>query len=168
MKKGILFLLLTFSISAQAQFFGSSNKSLLMVGASFAKDNTGLYFSYEEQLGTYISLGLNPVLLLGKQEYTTIVDDMEITESPDFIDKFDLKAKMSIHFSEVLQIEKFDFYPGLNIGLHNLGFHAGAQLYLAEGFAGFGEVNFPIAKYKESSITSFNKTYFSAGLTIDL
>ncbi len=169
MKKLILGLFLSIGLMAQAQFFGSSNKSLLMVGATFADDNTGLYFSYEEQLGDYISLGINPILLLGNQEYTFVDgNSAEYKEELKFGDKFDLKAKMSIHFSEVLKIEKFDFYPGLNVGIHNLGFHAGAQLYLASGFAAFTEINLPIAKYKDSSLTSFNNTYVTAGLGIDL
>ncbi len=169
MRTFILGLFLGIGMLCQAQFFGNAGKSMVMVGATFAKENTGLYFGYEEQIGDYISIGLNPIILLGNQSYSYIDENEEVKEKDlKFGKKFDLKAKMSIHFSEVLKIDKFDFYPGLNIGFHNLGLHAGAQMYLATGFAAFGEANFAIAKYDDDSPTSFNKAYYSFGLAIDL
>ncbi len=165
MKKLIFTAALLFGIFMQAQVFDDASRRGMQLGMTIAKDNAGIYSSYEEQLGKYLSLGLNSILLLKKQEY---LNEKNEEEKLDFIDKFDVKAKLSVHFSEVLNIDKFDFYPGLNVGIHNLGFHLGAQFYIAEGFAAFGKFNAAIAKYKESSLTSFNTSYGSLGVSIDL
>jgi len=48
---------------------------------------------------------------------------------------------------------RFDLYPGPDVGLKNFGFHTGARLFFSGGFGVYTEFGFPIASYKTEDLT---------------
>ena len=81
----------------------------------------------------------------------------DLEEKPDFVDRFDLKARFSANIGNVIGLPKnMDIYPGLNLGLRNFGGHTGFRYFFTEGFGVFCETGFPIAKY-DQNIYGFDK-----------
>jgi hypothetical protein len=98
-------------------------------------------------------------------------DQIELTK-PKFEDKIDLKVRFNANIGNVIKLDKnFDLYPGLSLGLKNLGGHVGARYFFTDGFGLFTEIGFPIAKYN-TEVVGYklynNQFVFSAGASFNL
>lgn len=146
MKTLLLFSILTLaslSVSAQQSFFGKGDQKF-QIGASFQQNGTGITSSFDQGIGENISIGIQSTYVLG-------VDN---TIDADFGDRFDVKGRFNANLGNVLNIdERFDFYPGLNLGLKNFGGHLGARYFFSDGFGLFTEAIIPIAKYNNDTLT---------------
>ena len=139
MKNFLYLIFLTCGISyVNSQAYAGSGDQKLQVGANIQEDGTGLNVSYDYGVGQNISLGVSSTYLLG------VNSDLD----PDFLDRFDVRARFNANIGNVLMIdENFDIYPGLSFGLKNFGGHLGARYFFSQGFGVFTEFNVPLAKY---------------------
>jgi hypothetical protein len=164
MKK--LFLIALFSITSfvNAQVFKGKGDVKAQIGFGFQNGATSLVVTNDYGIGENISVGFVGGYLLG-------ADEIEGSKLK-FEDKLDLKARFNANIGNVINIDKnFDLYPGLSLGLKNLGGHVGARYFFTNGFGLFSEVGFPIAKYnKDVSGYKFynNQFIFCAGLSFNL
>jgi len=163
MNKLIVVAFLTCVTGINAQSFIGKFDSKFQVGANIQKNGTGLNLSYDYGLGQNISIGVSSTYLLS-------IDDLI---DADFGDRFDLKARFNANLGSVLNVdEKFDFYPGLSLGLKNFGGHLGLRYFFSDGFGLYSEFGFPIAKYKTSELTIneklHNQSYFNIGASFNL
>ncbi len=163
MKKLVIvaFLICFYNINAQS-FIGKFD-SKFQVGANIQKNGTGLNLSYDYGLGQNISVGISSTYLLG-------INDLL---DADFGDRFDLRARFNANLGSVLNVdERFDFYPGLSLGLKNFGAHLGLRYFFSDGFGLYSEFGFPIAKYKTTDLTIIeklhNQSYFNIGASFNL
>lgn len=148
MKKILLFAILFTSV-ANAQVFSGKGDLKLQIGANLQDHGTGITASLDYRLGSNMSIGLSSVYLLGVEEV--------LGDKPNVDERFDLRARFNANIADVFGIEdKFDIYPGLNVGLHNFGGHVGARFFFTDGFGIFSEVQFPIAQY-DSRVEGFEK-----------
>lgn len=139
--KKILLLAILFTSITNAQVFTGKGDLKLHVGANLQDKGTGVTGSLDYGLGTNMSIGFSSIYLLG-------VDDI-LGDKPNVDERFDLRARFNANIADVFGIEeKFDVYPGLNVGLKNFGAHMGARYYFTDGFGIYSEVQFPIAQYK--------------------
>ncbi len=163
MKKLVL-VALFISAFASAQVFTGKGDKKFQVGANFQDHGTGIVASYDQGLGTNFSVGLVTGYLLGVDE---IAD-----KKPDFGDRVDLKARFNANIADVFGVEeKMDIYPGLDLGLKNLGVHLGARYFFTEGFGIFTEFQTPIAKYDNDAdgFKKYNNQFnFSIGACFSL
>lgn len=135
----ILFLIAVSFANAQAYTGKGDNK--LSIGFNLQDGGRGLQLAYDFGIGKNMSFGLVPSYLIGVDKNPEI--------EPEFIDKFDFKARFNANLCDVIGIDKLDVYPGLNIGIRNFGGHVGARYFFTEGFGLFAEGVFPIAKYEK-------------------
>lgn len=150
------------NLIAYSQSYIGKGDEKLQIGATIVDGGTGLLATYDRGLGENISVGVSSSYLLSADKYNNI--------KPDAIDRFDLKARVNVHLTDVLNIsENFDFYPGLSIGLKNLGLHAGARYFFTKGFGIFSEADFPIAKFNDQAdFQYFNGFKFNLGVSLNL
>lgn len=139
----ILFLLAG-TISALAQGYSGKGDQKFQVGANFQDNGTGITASYDYGLGENISIGATSSYTLG------IGSGLDNGAR----ERFDAKARFSAHLGPVMGVsDRFDLYPGLDLGLKNFGFHTGARYFFSEGFGVFTELGFPIARYDTGDLT---------------
>jgi hypothetical protein len=145
MKKIItLAFLVTFGIVQAQQAFRGKGDAKFNVGANIQDGGTGIQISSDFGLGENLSYGFVGSYLLGVTEV--------LGEKPEFKDRIDAKFRINANLGSVLKVdEKFDLYPGLNLGLKNFGAHLGARYFFTEGFGVYTEAGFPIAKYNQNS-----------------
>jgi hypothetical protein len=165
MKRTITLLLLSFVGIINGQAFKGNGDIKGQVGLNVQDGGTGLFLSTDFGVGTNISLGLTANYLLSVYENT-------LGEIPDFGNRVDIKARFNANIGDVLKMDpKMDFYPGLDIGLHNLGGHVGFRYFFTDGFGIFGEAGTPIAKYDKTT-TGFdrlnNQFVFNIGASFNL
>uniref|UniRef100_UPI00404B464F DUF6646 family protein n=1 Tax=Flavobacterium sp. TaxID=239 RepID=UPI00404B464F len=140
MKKVILIAVL-FTSFVNAQVFTGKGDLKLHLGANIQDRGTGVTGSLDYGIGTNMSVGFSSIYLLG-------VDDIA-GDKPNVDERFDLRARFNANIADVFGIEdKFDVYPGLNVGLKNFGAHLGARYFFTDGFGVYSEIQFPIAQYK--------------------
>ena len=163
MKKIITIVLLAFVTSANAQVFKGKGDKKFQVGASFQENGTGIVATADFGAGQNISYGFSTSYLLNT---TTVLG------TPKFEDKFDLKARFNANIGNVLDIsDKFDFYPGLDLGLRNFGAHVGARYFFTEGFGIYTEAGIPLAKFNPNAVgyERFNNQFvFQFGASFNL
>lgn len=162
MKKTIL-LVMIFSINAMfSQAFKGKEDFKLQIGAALVNKGTGLNFSVDKGLGDNFSAGISTSYLLGVTEIQGI--------SADALDKFDLKGRFNIHLSDIIKLgDNFDVYPGINLGIKNLGLHTGARYFFNDGLGLYTEFDFPISKF-EKNITYqyYNSFKVHIGVSLNL
>jgi hypothetical protein len=164
MKKQIstLILLLAVGFSFGQAFTGKGDVKF-QVGATMQENATGIGASVDFGLGENISYGFATSYLLN----TTTVDG-----TPKFKDRFDAKARFNANIGNVLNIsDKFDFYPGLDLGLRNFGAHVGARYFFTNGFGIYSEAGIPLAKFNPNAVgyERFNNQFvFQIGASFNL
>lgn len=127
-----------------AQGYSGRGDQKFQVGANLQNNGTGISASYDYGLGQNISVGAVSSYLLG---IGSNVDN-------GARERFDLKARFSAHLGPVIGVsDRFDLYPGLDLGLKNFGFHTGARYFFSDGFGVYTELGFPIAKYDTGELT---------------
>ncbi len=156
-------------LSYSQSYIGKGDEKM-QIGISFVDGGTGLLASYDRGLGENISVGISSTYLLSANSYSYTDSSVNYTVDPDAIDRFDLKARVNVHLTDVLNIsDNFDFYPGLNIGLKNLGLHTGARYFFTKGFGLFSEIDFPIAKFDDKAdFQYFNGFKLNLGVSLNL
>ena len=141
--KKFLLLAVLFTGIANAQVFTGKNDLKLHVGANIQDHGTGVTGSLDYGIGTNMSVGFSSIYLLGVEEI--------LGDKPNLDERFDLRVRFNANIADVFGIEdKFDVYPGLNVGLKNFGAHVGARYYFTRGFGVYSEVQFPIAQYDQN------------------
>ncbi len=122
MKKLITVLLVLSASFANAQAFKGKGDVKLQVGATMQEYATGIVTTADFGLGENISVGASIGYLLN----TT-----DAVGTPKFDDRFDAKLRFNANIGNVLKIsEKFDVYPGLDLGLRNFGAHLRSKIFL--------------------------------------
>jgi len=170
MKNIILFLCLLSSMLLFSQAYIGKGDSKFQIGANIQADGTGLVASFDRGVGENISLGLQSIYLLGVTEFSN--NTFDTIEDAKLLDRLDIRARFNAHLGNVINInENFDLYPGLNVGIKNLGTHLGARYFFSSGLGTFLEFNLPIAKFQdEDSVELKDKPRFDLNnqLTISL
>lgn len=137
MKQFLTFLAFSTLAVSYGQTFSGKGDQKFQIGANLQNHATGIVTTYDRGLGENISFGVSATYLMD-------VDG----GSSDFQDEFDLRARFNANIANVIGIEeKFDIYPGLNLGLRNFGGHLGARYFFTKGFGLFSEISFPISSY---------------------
>lgn len=139
MKKITLIAILLTTAFANAQAFKGKKDTKFQVGMSMQEYATGIVATTDYGLGENISVGASVSYLLNTTDRGG---------TPKFDDRFDAKLRFNANIGNVLDIsDKFDFYPGLDLGLRNFGAHVGARYFFTQGFGIYSEAGFPLAKY---------------------
>lgn len=163
MKKLITVLLVLSASFVNAQAFKGKGDVKLQVGATMQEYATGIIATTDFGLGENISVGASIGYLLN----TT-----DAVGTPKFDDRFDAKLRFNANIGNVLNIsEKFDVYPGLDLGLRNFGAHLGARYFFTDGFGVYTEAGVPLAKYNTNAIgyERFNNQFvFQIGASFNL
>ena len=163
MKRTLIVLLILSVSQLNAQAFKGKGDVKLQVGAAFQEYATGIVTTADFGLGENISIG-------GSVSY--LLNTTEAIGTPKFDDRFDAKIRFNANIGNVVNIsEKFDLYPGLNLGLRNFGAHIGARYFFTSGFGVYSEAGFPLAKYKPDAVgyeRLNNQFVFQIGATFNL
>ncbi|KFF07523.1 DUF6646 family protein [Flavobacterium reichenbachii] len=175
MKKVItlLFLVSFGFINAQKAFTGKGDIKV-NVGANLQDGGTGIQGSVDFGLGENFSVGFVSSYLIGVDNYSGFYNGGSyayLDERPDFVDRFDAKARINANLSSVIGVEQLDVYPGLSIGTHNFGGHVGGRYFFTDGFGVFTEIGVPIAKFGSSNNLFHdlnNQVTFSLGASFNL
>ena len=148
MKKWMALMVLCSVSFAHAQAFKGKGDKKAQVGVSVQNGGTGIHVSADFGLGENISLGLAATYLLASDNYSAYNETIYVTQEPNFIDRFDLKARFNANLGNVFKLNpKMDIYPGLDLGLRNFGAHVGFRYFFTDGFGVYAEAGVPIAKY---------------------
>lgn len=163
MKKLITVLLVLSASFVNAQAFKGKGDVKLQVGATMQEYATGIVTTADFGLGENISLG-------GSIGY--LLNTTDAVGTPKFDDRFDAKLRFNANIGNVLNIsEKFDLYPGLDLGLRNFGAHLGARYFFTDGFGVYTEAGVPLAKYNTNAVgyERFNNQFvFQIGASFNL
>ncbi len=144
MKKIITFLLVISAGFINAQAYKGQGDLKVQVGSNLQNGGAGLSSSIDYGVGENISFGAQASYILNTSTYT--IDNEEV--SPKFLDRIDAKVRFNANLGNVLKLDnKMDIYPGLNIGLRNLGVHLGFRYFFTDGFGVYAEGGLPIAKF---------------------
>lgn len=171
----MLFLAAAVFANAQKAYNGKGDKKF-QVAASIQSGGTGINASADFGLGENISLGFTTTYLLTADDQVEIKRDgfgfpYSTIEEPDFIDKFDARARFNAHLGSVIGLpESMDVYPGLSLGLRNFGTHLGFRYFFTEGFGVFSEAGLPITKYGGSAygVEQYNNQFvFNIGASFN-
>lgn len=165
MKTIVFFALLSltcFGLTAQEAFLGQGDQKF-QIGANFQQNGTGITSSFDHGIGENISIGIQGIYVLGVNEAI----------NADFTDRFDIRGRFNANLGNVLNVdERFDFYPGLHLGLNNFGGHLGSRFFFSDGFGLFMEASIPIAKYNNDALTPAqelnNQFIFAIGASFNL
>lgn len=150
MKKIYSILLVLTVCLIHAQAYKGKGDCKFQIGANLQDGGSGILLSSDFGYGENMSFGLVASYLLS-------VDANVLVGKPEFIDRFDFKARFNANLGNVLKLDpKMDVYPGLDIGLRNFGAHLGFRYFFTNGFGLFSEAGIPIAKYDPTSV-SFDK-----------
>lgn len=163
MKKIIVLVFILGSTFANAQAFKGKGDKKFQVGATFQENGIGIGTTADFGIGENISYGFAVSYLLN----TT-----QAIGTPKFDDRFDAKARFNANIGNVLNIsDKFDLYPGLDLGLRNFGTHLGARYFFTSGFGIYAEAGIPLAKFNPNAIgyERFNNQFvFQFGASFNL
>lgn len=134
-----------------AQIYSGVGDVKFQVGANFQSEGTGINATFDYGIGENISIGLSGIYLLGVTQFGDETESFPLEarlENPEFLDRLDLRARFNANLGNVLNVdEKFDLYPGLNLGLKNFGAHLGARYFFTDGFGVYTEIQLPLASY---------------------
>ena len=163
MKKLITLAAIAFVSLANAQAFKGKGDMKFQVGATLQEHAAGIATTYDYGLGENISIG-------GQISY--LLNTTDAVGTPKFDDRFDAKFRFNANIGNVLKIsEKFDLYPGLDLGLRNFGAHLGARYFFTDGFGIYSEAGIPLAKYNTNAegYERFNNQFvFQIGASFNL
>lgn len=161
MKKLILLVVILSAGFANAQAFKGKGDVKAQLGANLQKGANGLFVSADYGVGENMSIGISSTYILGVSDGN--IGDVE------FKDKFDAKLRFNANIGNVLNIsDKLDVYPGLDLGVKNLGLHLGGRYFFTNGFGIFVEFGTPIAKYDRNASDANNQFMTNFGLSFNL
>ena len=164
MRKTICIALLAITGLANAQAYNGAGDLKFNLGANIQNSGTGMIASADFGFGENISFGL-----LGSYLLSTVKNG---DEKAKFIDRADIKARFNANLGAVIGLDsKMDVYPGLDLGLRNLGTHLGFRYFFSDGFGVFSEAGLPIAKYKTNPVgfeNYNNQFYINIGASFNL
>lgn len=123
---------------ANAQAYSGKGDQKLQIGANFQDLASGINLSYDYGLAENISVGISSSYALNINEFV----------NADFIDRFDLKARVNANLGNVINIsDKFDVYPGLSLSTKNFGGHLGFRYFFTDGLGVYSEFNTTLSRY---------------------
>jgi hypothetical protein len=148
-----------------AQGYKGKGDTKFDVGMNIQNGGSGIHISTDFGSGENMSFGFVASYLLS-------VNKDDIGNKPEFMDRFDAKARFNANIGNVLNLDpKMDIYPGLDLGLRNFGAHLGFRYFFTDGFGVYSETGIPLAKY-DSNITGFdhlnNQFVFNIGASFNL
>jgi hypothetical protein len=148
-----------------AQGYKGKGDTKFDVGMNIQNGGSGIHISTDFGSGENMSFGFVASYLLS-------VNKNDIGNKPEFMDRFDAKARFNANIGNVLKLDpKMDIYPGLDLGLRNFGAHLGFRYFFTDGFGVYSEAGIPLAKY-DSNITGFdhlnNQFVFNIGASFNL
>lgn len=165
--KKILFtiLLLASACFVNAQAFKGKGDTKFQVGANIQDGGTGITSTVDFGIGENMSFGFQATYMLSANNF--------LDEKPNFGDRADVRARFNANLGNVINVdEKFDVYPGLDLGLRNFGAHLGARYFFTDGFGVYTEFALPIAKYDSTLDHPFdyynNQFNASIGMSFNL
>lgn len=161
-------MMISLQVFSQEAYKGKGDQKV-GIGLSIATQGGGLGLNgtYDRGLGENISIGVSSTYILGVKEDNWYGKGIE---KPDAIDRFDVKGRLNVHLGNVINVDKkFDVYPGLNIGIHNLGLHTGVRYFFSKGFGLFSEFDVPVAKFDDAkSHLYYNGFKINLGVSLNL
>jgi hypothetical protein len=165
MKKTFKLLLFSSFCFVNAQGYKGKGDTKFDVGMNIQNGGSGIHISTDFGSGENMSFGFVTSYLLS-------VNKDDIGNKPEFMDRFDAKARFNANIGNVLKLDpKMDIYPGLDLGLRNFGAHLGFRYFFTDGFGVYSETGIPLAKY-DSNITGFdhlnNQFVFNIGASFNL
>jgi hypothetical protein len=148
-----------------AQGYKGKGDTKFDVGMNIQNGGSGIHISTDFGSGENMSFGFVASYLLS-------VNKDDTGNKPEFMDRFDAKARFNANVGNVLKLDpKMDIYPGLDLGLRNFGAHLGFRYFFTEGFGVYSEAGIPLAKY-DTNITGFdhlnNQFVFNIGASFNL
>jgi hypothetical protein len=124
-------------------------------------------------IGLFLDFGSGENMSFGfVTSYLLSVNKDDIGNKPEFMDRFDAKARFNANLGNVLKLDpKMDIYPGLDLGLRNFGAHLGFRYFFTDGFGVYSEAGIPLAKY-DTTPSGFdhlnNQFVFNIGASFNL
>jgi hypothetical protein len=148
-----------------AQGYKGKGDTKFDVGMNIQNGGSGIHISTDFGSGENMSFGFVASYLLS-------VNKDDIGNKPEFMDRFDAKARFNANIGNVLKLDpKMDIYPGLDLGLRNFGAHLGFRYFFTDGFGVYSEAGIPLAKY-DTTPSGFdylnNQFVFNIGASFDL
>ena len=141
MKKTFTLLLFSSFCFMNAQGYKGKGDTKFDVGMNIQNGGSGIHISTDFGSGENMSFGFVASYLLS-------VNKDDIGNKPEFMDRFDAKARFNANIGNVLKLDpKMDIYPGLDLGLRNFGAHLGFRYFFTDGFGVYSEAGIPLAKY---------------------
>ena len=146
MKKIFTLLSILTLLFVNAQAYKGKGDYKFQIGANLQEGGSGIQLSSDYGYGENMSFGLVASYLLS-------VNSNLLWNKPEFVDRFDVKARFNANIGDVLNLNsKIDVYPGLNLGLRNFGAHLGFRYFFTDGFGLFSEAGIPIAQYDPTTV----------------
>jgi hypothetical protein len=148
-----------------AQGYKGKGDAKFDVGMNIQNGGSGIHISTDFGSGENMSFGFVTSYLLS-------VNKDDLGNKPEFMDRFDAKARFNANIGNVLKLDpKMDIYPGLDLGLRNFGAHLGFRYFFTDGFGVYSEAGIPLAKY-DTTPSGFdylnNQFVFNIGASFDL
>lgn len=147
--------------NAQDAFKGKGDKKY-QIGTSLQDNGLGLMGTFDIGISNKFSVGA----------YSSYIFILNKDLNADFQDRFSFKARVNLHLAPMMKNYNFDLYPGLNIGLKNVGAHLGARYLISEKTGVFFEASLPITKFNTNELTPEetlnNQPILNLGVTFDI
>lgn len=165
MKKTFTLFLFSSFCFMNAQGYKGKGDTKFDVGMNIQNGGSGIHISTDFGSGENMSFGFVTSYLLS-------VNKDDLGNKPEFMDRFDAKARFNANIGNVLKLDpKMDIYPGLDIGLRNFGAHLGFRYFFTDGFGVYSEAGIPLAKY-DTTPSGFdhlnNQFVFNIGASFNL
>lgn len=165
MKKTFTLLLFSSFCFMNAQGYKGKGDTKFDVGMNIQNGGSGIHISTDFGSGENMSFGFVTSYLLS-------VNKDDLGNKPEFMDRFDAKARFNANLGNVLKLDpKMDIYPGLDLGLRNFGAHLGFRYFFTDGFGLYSEAGIPLAKY-DTTPSGFdylnNQFVFNIGASFNL
>ena len=165
MKKTFTLLLFSSFCFMNAQGYKGKGDTKFDVGMNIQNGGSGIGLFLDFGSGENMSFGFVTSYLLS-------VNKDDIGNKPEFMDRFDAKARFNANLGNVLKLDpKMDIYPGLDLGLRNFGAHLGFRYFFTDGFGVYSEAGIPLAKY-DTTPSGFdhlnNQFVFNIGASFNL
>ena len=165
MKKTFTLLLFSSFCFMNAQGYKGKGDTKFDVGMNIQNGGSGIGLFLDFGSGENMSFGFVTSYLLS-------VNKDDIGNKPEFMDRFDAKARFNANIGNVLKLDpKMDIYPGLDLGLRNFGAHLGFRYFFTDGFGVYSEAGIPLAKY-DTTPSGFdylnNQFVFNIGASFNL
>lgn len=165
MKKTFTLFLFSSFCFMNAQGYKGKGDTKFDVGMNIQNGGSGIHISTDFGSGENMSFGFVTSYLLS-------VNKDDLGNKPEFMDRFDAKARFNANIGNVLKLDpKMDIYPGLDLGLRNFGAHLGFRYFFTDGFGVYSEAGIPLAKY-DTTPSGFdhlnNQFVFNIGASFNL